>query len=278
MAHGHDDGHTSHAHAAHGHAAAKGDPLRKQSFIEKLYLPEIGRGLMNTMKHMFKPTFTVDYDGSDAKNTRKNHIPRAGYRGEHYLKKDDQGHVKCVACFMCAAACPAECIHIEAAPTPPDWKDRERYPARFEIDLLRCIYCGYCEEACPVDAIALSTTYNIVSDTREQKIYDRDKLLNDGERFGLSLSHHRIIVPTACRERCRSTLRITDFRRELFLTTNRTKRGVPRSKRPFACSLLRNTALIPELIHLRRPSARSSKQPLLLGTLNDHPSASPLAA
>ena len=192
--HGHDD---DHAHAAHGsedaravHATQGQDPLRKQGFLEKLYLPEIAKGLVHTMKHMFKKSFTIDYDGTDRTNAHKFHTPRAGYRGEHYLKKDDAGHVKCVACFMCAAACPAECIHIEGAPTPPDWKDRERYPIRFEIDLLRCIYCGYCEEACPVDAIALSTTYNVVSSAREEKIYNCDRLLNDGEKYGLSLSRH----------------------------------------------------------------------------------------
>ena len=173
----------------HGHAAPAHD-VRQQTFLEKLYFPEIVKGLSHTLKHMFNKQFTVDYDGSQRTNPAKNHIPRAGYRGEHYLKKDDEGHVKCVACFMCAAACPAECIHIEGAATPPDWKNRERYPKRFEIDLLRCIYCGYCEEACPVDAIALSSTYNIVSETREAKIYKEEKLIADGEKLGLSLSHH----------------------------------------------------------------------------------------
>ena len=207
--HGHDDhGHGAPA-AGHGAAAASGhghdehdgvrcagggvhadSQERKQTFLEKMYFPEIAKGLVNTFKHMFQKQFTVDYDGTQHTNPVKNHIPRAGYRGEHYLKKDDAGHVKCVACFMCAAACPAECIHIEAEATPADWKDRERYPKRFEIDLLRCIYCGYCEEACPVDAIALSSTYNIVSSTREEKVYDCNKLLKDGETLGLSLSHH----------------------------------------------------------------------------------------
>jgi NADH-quinone oxidoreductase subunit I len=192
MAHGHDDGHGhGSGHGTDpGHSHESGDPIRKQTFLEKLYLPEIGKGLANTMKHLFKRKFTIDYDGTEKTNERKNHIPRPGYRGEHYLKKDDAGHVKCVACFMCAAACPSECIHIEAAATPPEWKDRERYPVRFEIDMLRCIYCGYCEEACPVDAIALSSTYNVVSGTREEKVYNRDRLLADGERYGLSLSRH----------------------------------------------------------------------------------------
>jgi NADH-quinone oxidoreductase subunit I len=163
---------------------------RKQTLWEKLYLPAVVSGLVNTFRRLVGKKFTLDYDGTEVRNPAKYHIPRPGYRGEHYLKKDDDGHVKCVACFMCAAACPAECIHIEGAPTPPEWKNRERYPVRFEIDLLRCIYCGYCEEACPVDAIALSSQYNVVSSTREVKIYNRERLLADGEKYGLSLSKH----------------------------------------------------------------------------------------
>ena len=189
--HGHDDALLTAGHAGGGNGDLALDQSRHQTFLEKIYLPEIVKGLGNTFRHLFARKFTVDYDGTERGNPRKNHIPRPGYRGEHYLKQDEDGHVKCVACFMCAAACPAECIHIEAAPTPPDWKDRERYPSRFEIDMLRCIYCGFCEEACPVDAIALSTTYNVVSSTREEKIYDRDRLLGDGEQYGLSLSHHQ---------------------------------------------------------------------------------------
>lgn len=157
---------------------------------EKLYLSAIAHGLINTFKHLIKPKFTIDYDGTEKDNPRKTYTPRPGYRGEHYLKKDDAGHVKCVACFMCAAACPAECIHIEAAPAPPEMKDRERLPKRFEIDMLRCIYCGMCEEACPVDAIALSPIFNQVSDDRVKKVYDMERLLKRGEELGLSLSSH----------------------------------------------------------------------------------------
>ena len=192
-------GASDHGHGNGGHGAAALDlpsgvcrapGETEQNWVEKLYLPEICKGLGNTFKHLFHKQFTIEYDGTDRSNPEKFHTPRAGYRGEHYLKKDEAGHVKCVACFMCAAACPAECIHIEAAPVPADWKDRERFPRRFEIDLLRCIYCGMCEEACPVDAIALSSTYNLVSDTREAKVYDRDKLIQTAEELGLSLSHH----------------------------------------------------------------------------------------
>jgi NADH-quinone oxidoreductase subunit I len=168
---------------------APGEPA--QTTAQKAYLPAIAQGLFNSFRHLFRKKFTIEYDQTGGKDPAKSHIPREGYRGEHYLKKDEQGHVKCVACFMCAAACPAECIHIEAESAPPDWKDRERIPKRFEIDLLRCIYCGMCEEACPVDAIALSSIYNLVSEAREAKVYDREKLLKTGEELGLSASRHR---------------------------------------------------------------------------------------
>jgi len=194
MAGGH--GHEAHAAVSSSASAipvgaflAPGDP--ELTWVEKLYLPEIAKGMANTFSHLFKKTFTIDYDGTQRDDPRKFHVPSAGYRGEHYLKKDEQGQVKCVACFMCAAACPAECIHIEATAVPPECSDRERMPARFEIDMLRCIYCGMCEEACPVDAIALGPTYNMVSGTREAKVYDRDKLLQSGEELGLSLSKHQ---------------------------------------------------------------------------------------
>jgi len=150
---------------------------------EGVYLFEIARGLWHTLVHFFSRKFTVEYDGTEPGNPRKNlRIP--GYRGEHYLKRDEQGGVKCVACYMCATACPAKCIHIEAAAAPAGWPARDKYPARFEIDLLRCIFCGCCEEACPVDAIALSGVYPQVAASREEKVYNRDRLLANGEALG----------------------------------------------------------------------------------------------
>ena len=91
------------------------------------------------------------------------------------MNRDEQGRVACVACFMCATACPANCIHIEGAESP--WPDREKYPIRFDIDELRCIYCGMCEEACPVDAIELTPEYHLVGRSREEMIFDKEKLL-----------------------------------------------------------------------------------------------------
>lgn len=134
-------------------------------------LLELGKGLAITLGHLLrKKPFTLEYP--------EQKLPvRPGYHGEHRLKMDTQGRPKCVACFMCAAACPAECIHIVAAPAP--WDDREKYPEKFDIDMLRCIYCGFCEEACPCDAIELTTKYNQIGTSRKELIYDKEKLLKN---------------------------------------------------------------------------------------------------
>ena len=90
--------------------------------------------------------------------------------------------MKCVACMLCATACPANCIAIEAAPAPPDWPDRDKFPPTFVLDELRCIYCGMCEEACPVDAIELTHIYDMTSETREEMVFNKEKLLDDLRR------------------------------------------------------------------------------------------------
>ena len=104
------------------------------------------------------------------------HIPPEGYRGLHRLNKFPEGRIKCVACEMCSAACPADCIHIIPGPSPWD-EGNERYPVRFDIDLLRCIFCGFCEMACPEEAIELTEIYDFSDYTREDLIIDKDGLL-----------------------------------------------------------------------------------------------------
>jgi NADH-quinone oxidoreductase subunit I len=141
----------------------------KTGFWERLYIPAIISGLGTTVSHMAKKTKTEMYPEQEP------NLP-PNYRGVHRLNRDTDGRVKCVACYMCATACPANCIDIVAAPSP--WADREKYPATFCIDELRCIYCGMCEEACPVDAIELTTLYDLTGLSREQMIFDKEKLLS----------------------------------------------------------------------------------------------------
>ncbi len=148
------------------------------TFWEKIYLPTIIEGLLITFRHIFRRKKTMQYP-----EQRRERIPVVAggmrgknFRGVHRLNKDDEGRVACVACFMCSTACPAECIHIVGGEAP--WPDREKFPVSFEIDELRCIYCGMCEEACPVDAIELTPMYSITGKSREEMIYDKEKLLS----------------------------------------------------------------------------------------------------
>ena len=101
------------------------------------------------------------------------------YRGIHLLTAREDGTPKCVACYMCATACPAECIYIESGERPE--KSIEKYPTRFEIDLLRCVYCGFCVDACPEEAIMMSRENDLVGTTRAELIIDRDRLMERGK-------------------------------------------------------------------------------------------------
>lgn len=135
------------------------------------YLPLFVEGLTTTFRHLVAPKITVQYPEEPHPIV---HPER--YRGVHRLNRDEQGRVKCVACFLCATACPAHCIDIVAAESP--WPDREKYPQTFTIDLLRCIFCGMCEEACPVDAIELTSLYDLSGKSREEMVFDKEKLLS----------------------------------------------------------------------------------------------------
>jgi len=152
--------------------------------VESIYIPEIVKGFGTTMRHFFtsfgqgKTSRTIQYP----EQRREHYSPEEGgqepsnFRGVHRLNRDEQGRVKCVACMMCPTICPARCIHIVAAESP--WDDREKYPAKFEIDELRCIFCGMCEEACPVDAIELTPVYDVVGLSRQEMVFDKEKLLS----------------------------------------------------------------------------------------------------
>jgi len=146
----------------------------QMGLLEQLYIPAVVEGLATTLSHTVQALFgsgklTQQFPEVEPK------LP-ANYRGVHRLNRDEQGRVKCVACYMCSTACPAHCIDIVAAPSP--WPDREKYPETFVIDELRCIYCGMCEQACPVDAIELTTLYDLTGLSREELIFDKEKLLS----------------------------------------------------------------------------------------------------
>lgn len=143
----------------------------RMGFWEKLYVPAILDGLSTTFKHFTRKKITQEYPEVEPD------LP-PNYRGVHRLNRDEQGRVRCVACYMCATACPAHCIDIVAAPAPAGWTDREKYPETFVIDELRCIYCGMCEEACPVDAIELTSLYDLTGLSREEMVFDKEKLLS----------------------------------------------------------------------------------------------------
>jgi NADH-quinone oxidoreductase subunit I len=140
-------------------------PKRRLTLAERLYVPEILRGLRvtvyrfcrNLLLHALhavglargtRAAITVQYP-----EERKPYTPT--WRGAHRLTLKDDGSVRCTACFLCATACPAHCIHIEAGEHPDP--EVEKFPLRYEIDTLRCIYCGMCVEACPCDAIRMDT-------------------------------------------------------------------------------------------------------------------------
>ncbi len=152
--------------------------------LEAVYIPEVVKGFGTTLRHFFtsfgqgKTSRTMQYP-----DVRREDLPvleggqnASNFRGVHRLNRDENGRVKCVACMMCPTICPARCIHITAEESP--WDDREKYPAKFEIDELRCIYCGMCEEACPVDAIELTAMYDVVGASRQEMIFDKEKLLH----------------------------------------------------------------------------------------------------
>jgi NADH-quinone oxidoreductase subunit I len=156
----------------------------KPGLAERLYLPLFG-GLLVTLRHFVKNLFrtnkmyTIQYP-----EERRNYSHR--FRGHHILTTRPDGSIRCVACFLCAQNCPAECIHIEAGEHPD--VNIEKYPTVYEIDMLRCIFCGFCVDACPEEAIIMSNNYDMAYFTREQSIVGKNDLMKpytfDENRLG----------------------------------------------------------------------------------------------
>ncbi len=152
---------------------AKAVDRKPMTFLERIYLWNILKGMLITFSHIFKKKPTIRFP----EQTR---TFSPVFRGLHVLNRDEEGRERCTACGLCAVACPAEAITMEAAERLPGEENlyrEEKYAARYEINMLRCIFCGLCEEACPKDAIYLSETFTPTNFTRESFIYGKDNLL-----------------------------------------------------------------------------------------------------
>jgi NADH-quinone oxidoreductase subunit I len=143
------------------------------TFLERLYLWNILKGMFITFSHIFKKQPTIQYP-----EQKREFSPV--FRGLHVLNRDEEGRENCTACGLCAVACPAEAITMEAAERLPNEEHlyrEEKYAAKYEINMLRCIFCGLCEEACPKDAIYLSETFAPAHYARKGFIYGKPDLL-----------------------------------------------------------------------------------------------------
>ena len=146
---------------------------KPMTLMEKMYLPAIFKGMGITLSHLFKKTPTIKYPEQKREFS-------AVFRGLHILNRDEEGRERCTACGLCAVACPAEAITMEAAERQPGEEHlyrEEKYAAKYEINMLRCIFCGLCEEACPKDAIYLTQTFAPSNYARQGFIYDKEDLL-----------------------------------------------------------------------------------------------------
>ena len=137
-----------------------------------IFLKELLVGMGLTFVYLFRQKVTINYPYEKGPLS-----PR--FRGEHALRRYPNGEERCIACKLCEAICPAQAITIEAEPRGDD----SRRTTRYDIDMVKCIYCGLCEESCPVDAIVEGPNFEFASETREELLYDKDKLLANGDRW-----------------------------------------------------------------------------------------------
>ncbi|PRQ19879.1 NADH dehydrogenase [ubiquinone] iron-sulfur protein 8-B, mitochondrial-like [Rosa rugosa] len=147
--------------------------------INTLFLTEMVRGLMLTLKYFFEQKVTINYPFEKGPLS-----PR--FRGEHALRRYPTGEERCIACKLCEAICPAQAITIEAE----EREDGSRRTTRYDIDMTKCIYCGFCQEACPVDAIVEGPNFEFSTETHEELLYDKEKLLENGDRWETEIAEN----------------------------------------------------------------------------------------
>ena len=140
--------------------------------LKTIFLIEFVKGLIMAVKEMFRKSKTINYPFEKGPIS-----PRM--RGEHALRRYPSGEERCIACKLCEAVCPAQAITIESTERP----DGSRKTTRYDIDMLKCIYCGLCQESCPVDAIVQGPNFEFATETREELMYTKEKLLENGERW-----------------------------------------------------------------------------------------------
>ena len=153
--------------------------MKISRFIKTILLADFMSGLFIAIKESFKTKKTLNYPFEKGKIS-----PR--FRGEHALRRYPNGEERCIACKLCEAICPAQAITIESEPR----EDGSRRTTRYDIDMSKCIYCGLCEESCPVDAIVEGPNFEFSTETREELMYDKEKLLSNGDRWEQAIAQN----------------------------------------------------------------------------------------
>ena len=150
--------------------------MRLDQAARSIFLTEFVSAFFLAMRYFFRPKSTLNYPFEKGPIS-----PR--FRGEHALRRYPNGEERCIACKLCEAVCPAQAITIEAEPR----EDGSRRTTRYDIDMTKCIFCGFCQEACPVDAIVEGPNFEYATETREELLYDKTKLLANGDKWERAL-------------------------------------------------------------------------------------------